>query len=145
MLFINCGVFGIWLWIGWLKVCLFLHTHVHMHSWYKLYTWTCSFKWKLLAMPPWGRNLRMSKLTLLESVVSISSCGKSFRIGIGKCSPLEQTLSIWACNGWGSRFLTSPLGTTMRNSSDTFLADEPKHAYSEITTQPLDRASRGES
>ena len=30
MLFINYGVFGIWFWMEWLNVCLFLHIHIQV-------------------------------------------------------------------------------------------------------------------
>ena len=77
-------------------------------------------------------------------MVLISSWGKNLRIDIGKCSHSNRTLSIWTCNGWGSGWLTSLLGTTVKNDSGIFLARndaEAMHIVS-LRAKPLDRASR---
>ena len=62
----------------------------------------------------------MASQTFPEFMVPILSWGNNLRIGIGKCSHSNRTLSVWTCNGWGLECLASPLGTTVRNDSGTF-------------------------
>ena len=106
------------LWIESVKVCVFLRTHSHAYSWHKLYTSFRPFRRKY-----WLRSREilfsaMASRTFPEFMVLITSWGNNLRAVIKKCSHLNRTLSV-ACNGSGSRCLTSPLGTTVRSDSVT--------------------------
>ena len=109
--------FLVWLWIR--VSCLFAHTHANLHNInslpelrpFRRKCWLCSHEIIISAM---------ASQTLLEPMVLITSWGNNLCTVIRKCSHSNRTLSIWAYNGWGSRCLTSLLGTLVRNDLGTF-------------------------